>query len=444
LNVRRKLGPTYIFWAGWKPLVVLCDADDMRKMLNDKEELFYKTNPFGANPTLPRVMGTSLLTISGTKWKSQRRAMDPAFQYKKIRTLVPLFARCTNKLIQKWERQCSNGPVKVEEGLTALTLDAIGLGAFGYDFGAVDGSSKKTSENLEHYHGIMKSMFRPLAFIFPFVTKLPTAFNAQLDQRIRKFQAFLSSVIESHRQGKTDGEDLDLLDHIIAMDEDGQLSDEEISHNLFLFFLAGHDTSASGLTSALYYFAKYPEMQQRAYEEVLSSIPKNNELTFGDLSKFEYLNRFLKETLRLRAPVMGTTARTVQCENGVVLGDYLVPKGTAVGISIWNYHYDERFWSEPYTFKPDRWDKHSQGDDAQQEEANDILTFSMGPRICIGKKFALTEMLTVLAMLLLKFEFQLPTPDYEWKFRPFSITLRPHDGLPLQLRLRQARPPVNQ
>lgn len=176
--------------------------------------------------------------------------MDPAFQYKKMRTLVPLFARCTRKLIDKWTNQ-SSGPIRVEEGLTELTLDAIGinfislsslsllvvsscangkvigLGAFGYDFGAVEGT-KEMGENLEHYHAIIASMFRPLAFIFPIVTKLPTAYNRMLDERIKKFQAFLAHMIAAHRAGKTDSKDLDLLDHIIAMDDEGQLSNEEV------------------------------------------------------------------------------------------------------------------------------------------------------------------------------------------------------------------------
>lgn len=170
--------------------------------------------------------------------------MEPAFQYKKMRTLVPLFTKCTQKLIDKWAK-ASYDFIQVEEGLTALTLDAIGtdqfkrtyaftllivllgLGAFSYDFGAVEGR-KETSENLAHYHGIMGAMFRPLTFIFPFITKLPTRHNRELNQRIYKFQAFLYHVITTHRKGERKNEDLDLLDHIISMDEEGQLTNEEV------------------------------------------------------------------------------------------------------------------------------------------------------------------------------------------------------------------------
>ncbi len=59
-------------------------------------------------------------------------------------------------------------------------------------------------------------------------------------------------------------------------------------------------------------------------------------------------------------------------------------------------------------------------------------------RLCsVGKKFAMTEMLTVLAMLLQQFEFKLVSPDYQWKFRPLGLTLRPLDGLPLRLERRR-------
>jgi hypothetical protein len=147
----RRNGPTFVMWQGWKPFVIITEPEgtparapsnhrtltppfscghyhlhtDVRKLLTDKEELFYKSRALGANPTLPRVIGTSLLTVAGDKWKAQRKAMDPAFQYSKMRTLVPMFAHCTRKLIAKWEQQCDQ-PVKVEPGLTEMTLDAIG------------------------------------------------------------------------------------------------------------------------------------------------------------------------------------------------------------------------------------------------------------------------------------------------------------------------------
>lgn len=175
--------------------------------------------------------------------------MDPAFQYKKMRTLVPLFVRCTRKLIAKWTDQSSR-PILVEKGMTELTLDAIGmncldhtvyghscsnetflpgLGAFGYDFGAVDGL-KEMGENLEHYNTITAAVFSPLANIFPFVAKLPTAYNRMLDERINKFQAFLTHTIDAKRKGLIDGQEEDLLDHIITMSEEGQLSNEEVCH----------------------------------------------------------------------------------------------------------------------------------------------------------------------------------------------------------------------
>ncbi len=62
---------------------------------------------------------------SGEKWRKQRRAMEPAFQYKKIKTLVPLFAQCANKLLQKWEL-IDNKPICVELDIAKMTLDAIG------------------------------------------------------------------------------------------------------------------------------------------------------------------------------------------------------------------------------------------------------------------------------------------------------------------------------
>jgi cytochrome P450 len=144
----------------------------------------------------------------------------------------------------------------------------------------------------------------------------------------------------------------------------------QISHNLFLFFLAGHDTSSSALTAALYFLAKHPHMQKKVFEEVQSVLGGNDEFTFADLSKvhhtlnwrllaalvanpslclsqLEYLSIFLKETLRMRPPVGGTTGRTVVAD-GVVMGGYMIPKGIAVSPSIFSMHYDEKYASSTW------------------------------------------------------------------------------------------------
>jgi cytochrome P450 len=137
-------------------------------------------------------------------------AMDPAFKHKNIRTLVPMFAHCTRKLINKWEQQLDQ-PIRVEDGLTEVTLDAIGwsllatcqlvtercckklknqlsgMGAFGYDFGAVDGV-KEIGKNLEHYKRIMAAVFRPT-----------DDDNNKLEQSIQEFQTFLQHVINTRR-----------------------------------------------------------------------------------------------------------------------------------------------------------------------------------------------------------------------------------------------------
>jgi len=190
----------------------------------------------------------------------------------------------------------------------------------------------------------------------------------------------------------------------------------QISHNLFLFFLAGHDTTASSLTASLYFFAKYPHMQEQAYQEVKNTLGDKDSIELDDLSKvirlicanrehypslilllqLSYLTMFIKETLRMRPPVGSGLARKVN-KDGVVLGGYHIPKGTAVTASIWAAHYDSMYgshpkpwsaldhssihplvhshrqWPDPHTFKPERF--------ADEDKVGDILTFSAGPRI---------------------------------------------------------------
>jgi cytochrome P450 len=194
---------------------------------------------------------------------------------------------------------------------------------------------------------------------------------------------------------------------------------------------------------------------------------------------------FLKETLRMRPPVStpGSAGRVVMADNAV-LGGYMIPKGTFVSPSIPALHYDETYGAEaqrivvkrtltpsvsdlcaaggrspsPSTLhaSPVRMPGRRSGPFQRVRELGTMLTHSrlvtqLTPHalsvctiasraISMGKKFAMTEMLTVLAMLLQKFELKLVSPDYQWQFRQSPITLRPLDGMPLRLGLRRALP----
>jgi len=199
-----------------------------------------------------------------------------------------------------------------------------------------------------------------------------------------------------------------------------------------LFFLAGHETSASNLTMTLYELSINPLVQQKAYNEVVSILGKYNKdsaknLTFENVTNLEYMSMVLKETLRKWNPVI-TLIRVANRDCNV--SDCTIPKDTTVMLSLHTIHHDPETWPNPDKFDPERFTK----ENSCNRHPYAWLPFSAGPRSCIGNKFSLLEMKLALACILQKFRIE-PDPDYKLEFGR-NITIRPKDPLKVILKLR--------
>jgi len=203
------------------------------------------------------------------------------------------------------------------------------------------------------------------------------------------------------------------------------MSDEQLRHNLFLFFLAGHETSASSLTWTLYELSQNPTIQQRARDEVMKQIGPDNVPSWDDLSKLDYVSNVIKESLRLWNPVNGIMRIT---NTPMTLCDYQIPVGTTVFISFFSIHHDPNIWPDPYKFDPDRFTQ----ENSATRHPYAWLPFSAGPRSCIGNKFSLLEMKLTIAMMLQKYQI-LPDPSYKLTIDR-NITIRPKDHLKVILK----------
>lgn len=378
------------------------------------------------NPHFEKILGNSLLLQSGKKATSTRSIMNPAFKRKKLRSLVPHFVQVTNEMIRLMKERHKDGEVvQMERWLKNLTYDVIGKTAFGHDFNSLD----RPSEEVEELELCFAGMVQPLAMLFgPIATKMPTEYQRKLTQARVKSSKTIADVINQRKEANLQGGDVketdakDLLDLILDADTDGLLTTDELVQNTYLFFLAGQETSAGSLVSALYFLSRNPECQQRAYEEAVSVV-QGDEINADHVDELKYIEACLKECLRLFAPVDGTMPRTVT--EDMVISDYLIPKGTTVFVNWARMHRSSKFWEAPKEFRPERW----LGSDAAS--ASSLMSFAAGPRVCIGKNFAMMEMKIVLASLLLNYTWTLPE-DFEFQIAPFTITVTPKGGLPVK------------
>jgi len=182
---------------------------------------------------------------------------------------------------------------------------------------------------------------------------------------------------------------------IIKMMLDSGMSDQNIRDNVGIFFLAGHETTASTLTWILGLLAMHPEIQEKARQEVLTKTP--NGLTYESLKDLEYMDWIIHESMRLFPPVPSIGGRIINKET--TIGDWKLPANTLITIDFISMLQNPKIWENPEEFIPERWAPEK----LTKEQRTVWMPFSYGPRICIGMNFSLVEQKIFLGTVLREF-----------------------------------------
>ena len=346
---------------------------------------------------LRSLLGDSIFTTNGEVWEKQRRMIDPAFANARMKVVLPLMQMAVEDMLVRFEELSGqNKPVDVEIEMTHITADII--------FRTILSQPIGPEEAEVVFSAFSKYQEKALRAALLKVFRLPAFFyDRQADACAIKIRTLLSGMIRSrydaYHSGQA-GEESDILSSLLAeMDPDSgeHFSYEELLDHICMLFLAGHETSASALTWALYLIGSVPDVQQRMYEEI-RSVLGDRQVEFGDLKKLRLTWNVFRETLRLYPPV-GYFVR--EASETQVMRDKTVKKGCPVGISPWLIQRHRHMWDRPDVFDPDRWDR----EESKQSQKDAYLPFGAGPRVCIGAAFATQEAILILANLVRSFEF---------------------------------------
>lgn len=210
---------------------------------------------------------------------------------------------------------------------------------------------------------------------------------------------------------------------------DNSLTFDDIQEEVDTFMFAGHDTTACSITWVCHNLCLYPEIQKKVHEE-LDNIFGDSErhVSNEDLGKLNYLERVIKETMRL-FPVVLYVGR--ELSEDIEIDGYRIEKGKNVTINIGAIHRDERYYPNPEKFDPDRF----LPENSKDRHPYAFIPFSAGKRNCIGQRFAMMELKILLASILQKFTIHSDKTTAE--LRPSSLAvLVPKNGLPVKLKLR--------
>ena len=377
-------------------LVTIWNIDMAKEILNDKNSVLQKVD-FGELTQI--LVGESVLNADGEKWRRQRAILSPAFRIQHLRGLLPSIYDTGRELLSHW-KELENQPVSPVDWIHKLTLEVIGKTGFGHDFKALENVHSQ-SDKMKNYEDLMAE-FRKFVNAFPRIAKL-TGQNQKLKALVAKFEGWMVELIQEKREklhNLKEGEEApvtDILDVMVrAYDsEEGGLTDTEMIHNMNTFFIAGHETTASALSTALVFLAENPECQRQCYEEIIN-VAGDEDATSDQLKEMKYLDACIKETLRLNTPAVSVARMT---KEDTTIGGYHFPKGTMMMVQIHTIHRNAKYWPNPTVFDPSRFL------DEKDRDSFLLLPFSKGARMCIGVNFAMIELRSLLSLLLRKYEF---------------------------------------
>jgi cytochrome P450 len=277
-----------------------------------------------------------------------------------------------------------------------------------------------------------KDMFQPAS--------LPDWLPLPSKRAKRAAKKLLDDLIWSHIKARRASGEVrdDLLGMLLtATDSEGDdslMSDKEVRDQLMTAFLAGHETTASGLTWAGWVLASHPDIAERAMREV-DEVLHGRAPEFADLARLPFLGQVIKETLRLYSPAPGVFMRSATAD--VQIGPWLVPKGALVSILSTVPHRDPRWFPDPDKVDPERFAPEA----ARLIPRGAYFPFGTGPRVCIGNSFATMEMTLILAMLLQRYKLR-AAPGQVQPGLLLQVTMRPKGGMRLVLSKRPALVPA--
>ena len=371
-------------------LVMVAHPDGVERVLRSGHENYVKGSVYDGTRIL---LGNGLVTSEGTLWRRQRELANPAFRPAKLQQYLATMADCTAGLLEDWHTADHADAVDIQREMTRLTLAIVGRTLFGLDL------SRHSETASAAFGAALAAIGRRGPGGLQVPMWLPTPSNRRFRRTLRELDALVYEIIARFRAGQDENANQTLLGAYLESRDPATgetMDDRQLRDEVITLYLAGHETTASLLSWALYRLGRDPEMQSRIVGEI-DAVLTDGVPSMEQLKSLEYTSQFIHEVLRLYPPAW-TVARNAVADD-VIMG-YRIPGGAILMVSPHFAHRLEEFWPDPLRFDPERFTPEAIA--ARHPFA--YFPFSLGPRICIGMQFSLYEARLVLAMLLRRFE----------------------------------------
>ncbi|MEM7611326.1 MAG: cytochrome P450 [Pseudomonadota bacterium] len=408
-----------------RSILLINDPALARDVLTDPLEIFPKNDLMvGA---LAPLVGDSIFVSSGATWRRQRQMIDPAFSHMRINTAFASMRQAVTDYQRKLDGFGQSGaPLSLDFAMSELTADIICRTIFST---SLEGqTARDVFESFSEFEASVASVdLWQLIFGKPWADiKQP----ANVLKACRRIREHIGTLLAPRLAANAPAGD-DIVSAIIAARdlETGEgFSREELIDQIGVFFLAGHETTASVLTWVFFILAMRPDLADMIRAEV-DEVVGDDDVRFEHVKQLAITRSVFREALRLYPPI--TFIPRVAAE-ATVIGGVKVKRGTMLMISPWTAHRNASLWRDAALFDPLRF--HTNNTQADQDRGA-FMSFGLGPRVCVGAAFATIESGLIIASLVRRYDFDILDAD---KVRPVArLTTRPAQEIRCVVRRRQ-------
>ncbi|KAG6461827.1 cytochrome P450 9e2 [Manduca sexta] len=418
-----------------KPTLFLRDIELLKKITVKDFEHFLDHKTFIDEHT-DTMFGRSLFSLKGQEWKDMRSTLSPAFTSSKMKLMMPFMVEVGEQMIQALKKKITDSGVgyvdiDCKDLTTRYANDVIASCAFGLKVDSI------TEENNQFYAmGKTASTFtfkqNLVFFAYSVIPKIIQMLNITFvsDETKNFFTDLVTSTMKdrvarhiirpdminilmevkkgkiSHEENST--KDIDagfatVEESAVGLKEVNRVwSDDDLVAQAFLFFIAGFETVSSAMSFLLHEIAVNPDVQERLYQEIKDNKANNGgKFDYNSIQQLKYMDMVVSETLRLWPPAVILDRLCIKDynmgkPNNKADKDFICRKGQSLVIPVWALHRDPQYFPNPDKFDPERFSDENK----HNIKPFTYLPFGLGPRNCIGSRFALIEVKVMMYLLL--------------------------------------------
>jgi cytochrome P450 len=396
---RIQFGPKTLF----PPIVAVMSPNAMRDVLGRSDAFSERCI---IHEEVQNMAGDSLFVLPNEQWRPRKRALQPVFTKHNVRNFGGHMSRAAQQFVDRWP---DGGDVDLDNECRKVAMQSLGRSVLGIDL-------NERADTIARCMHVASSYTADRALRPVHAPRwLPTPARHRARAAVSAMREITDEMVHACRADPT--RDAPLVQALIAATdpETGRpLSDEDISNDLLIFMLAGHDTTATALTYSLWVLGHHPDVQARVAAEAAAI--GDRELTPDDVTRLGYTVQVLHESLRLCPPAAGVARLATR---DIAVDGYRVQAGTLVAVGIYGLHHDPAIWPDPMVFDPERFSPEK----SKSRNRWEFLPFLGGGRPCIGEHFARLETTLALATIVRAMEIRSAEEDFHCEV-PFTTVAK--------------------